>query len=361
MIHLPAILSLILDSVFMPHSTPSFEITPIAPVPDGAVRPFWSVMITSYKRTTYLTEAIASVLAQDPGADLMQIEVVDDSSPGTEIEALVKTVGQGRVAFYRQPQNVGIYRNWNTCIERAYGHWVHILSDDDLVLPGFYETYRRQLETHSASVVVGQAVLINEKSQWLSLSPPLQSEEGILNNGLKVLSKWNQINTPAIVVARSLYEQVGGFTTSLVYTPDWEMWTRLAAVTAIAYVPRPYCLFRVHAASQTSKLALNAAVITDCLAAWQIIQKRLKDPTDLREAALSVNSALTGVGYSESRKLLQQGAYRAAILYAQWAFKFSPTLYYLANYVYVCAKSLNLSLTRSFSSRFSRLKSPDLT
>jgi glycosyltransferase involved in cell wall biosynthesis len=166
--------------------TPTFQqiqVPTVDPVSEGIHRPFWSVMITSYKRTEYLAQAIKSVLEQGIGLDEMQIEVVDDCSPENieVIEAIVSEVGQGRVSLYRQPKNVGIYANWNTCIARARGHWVHILSDDDLVMPGFYEVYRRYIETYKCQVVLGQSVYINEKNQWIGVSNPLQDSDGLLD------------------------------------------------------------------------------------------------------------------------------------------------------------------------------------
>src|SRR5207253_10172288 len=50
----------------------------IEPVPEGDERPRWSVMIPAYECAGYLVETLESVLAQDPGPDRMQIEVVDD-------------------------------------------------------------------------------------------------------------------------------------------------------------------------------------------------------------------------------------------------------------------------------------------
>ncbi|HZG65515.1 MAG TPA: glycosyltransferase, partial [Herpetosiphonaceae bacterium] len=68
----------------------------ITPVRDGAPRPLWSVMIPTYNCARYLRGTLESVLAQDPGPDHMQIEVVDDGSQD-DPAAVVAEVGRGRV------------------------------------------------------------------------------------------------------------------------------------------------------------------------------------------------------------------------------------------------------------------------
>ena len=37
------------------------------------------------------------------------------------------------------PETSAWRRNWNRCIAHARGHWLHLLHQDDVVLPGFYE------------------------------------------------------------------------------------------------------------------------------------------------------------------------------------------------------------------------------
>src|SRR5580704_11221966 len=110
----------------------------ISPVPDYIRRPLWSVMIPAYNCSQYLTDNILSVLAQDPGPDHMQIEVVDDCSTDTDVEFLVQEIGKGRVSYFRQQENVGSLRNFETCINRATGRYIHLLHGDDQVLIGFY-------------------------------------------------------------------------------------------------------------------------------------------------------------------------------------------------------------------------------
>src|SRR5437879_1253487 len=113
------------------------EIPKIPPPPPGT-RPMWSVMIPTYNRLTYLEQALRSALDQDPGPEQMQIGVVDNCSTEVDTEAFIRKIAGDRIEFYRNPQNVGTYLNCNQCIVHARGQWVHILHDDDAVLPGFY-------------------------------------------------------------------------------------------------------------------------------------------------------------------------------------------------------------------------------
>ena len=120
----------------------------IPPVSLGVVRPLWSVMIPAFNCAGFLPEALRGVLAQDPGPDAMQIEVIDDHS-ADDPEAVVQDIGRGRVAFHRQPRNVGITQNFHACIARARGRLVHLLHGDDYVLEGFYARMEQAFASRS--------------------------------------------------------------------------------------------------------------------------------------------------------------------------------------------------------------------
>lgn len=321
----------------------------IEPIGDNN-RPFWSVMITSYKRKAYIAQAIQSVLSQGIAASEMQIEVVDDCSPNSEeIEAIVQEVGQGRVSFYRQPKNVGIYANWNTCITRARGHWIHILSDDDLLMPDFYKTYRVYIDTYKCQAILGQSIYINEKEQWIGVSNPLQNEDGILNNALWVLSRSNQVHTPAIVVAREAYEKLGGYTSDLVFTPDWEMWTRLALHFSLVYANRPYTFFREHSSSETNRLALTGDSVTDVLAVSKIIQTRFNDLKTRQEINNYINDWIIYNSKYLSHQLVTKGYYKAAFLHAIWVMRLKPRLSSIKYFVYIFLKTVKSFIKRMSS------------
>ena len=105
-------------------------------------------MIPTYNCAQYLRETLASVLARDPGPEQMQIEVVDDCSTKDDPEAVVREMGGGRVTFYRQPQNAGHVRNFETCLQRACGILVHQLHGDDFVRDGFYVRMAAAFRAH---------------------------------------------------------------------------------------------------------------------------------------------------------------------------------------------------------------------
>lgn len=220
------------------------ELPSIPQVPEGVHRPFWSVMIPTYNRTKYLEETLRSVLEQDLGPEEMQIEVIDNCSIEGESEAIVKEVGKGRVSFYRQPYNVGMAGNWNSCINRARGHWVHILHDDDTLLPNFYSRLRKGIEKElSIGAAFCRYIYMDEEGFWQYLSQLEMRTSGILQNCLERIGP-GFIQCPAVVVKRSIYEELGGFSPDLKYMSDLEMWMRIAANYSFWYEPQPLACYR---------------------------------------------------------------------------------------------------------------------
>lgn len=209
----------------------------IPALPEGTIRPLWSVMIPVYNCTRFIPDALGSVLSQDLGEDIMQIEVVDDGSTDADVEALVMTLGKGRVNYYRQLQNVGSLRNFETCINRANGHLVHLLHGDDRVKDGFYKKFTSLFEEYpEAGAAFCGYSSIDEFGYPINDALKVQEIEGLIEEGHLKMASGLPIQFVTMVVKRKVYERLGSFY-GVFAGEDWEMWTRVAKVYPIVYVP----------------------------------------------------------------------------------------------------------------------------
>jgi GT2 family glycosyltransferase len=221
---------------------------PFEPVADGEPRPTWSVMIPAYNCAEYLAQTLMSVLEQDPGPARMQIELVDDAS-SDDPQAVVSELAPGRVAFFRHPRNVGAAENFNTCIARARGELVHLLHGDDSVKPGFYETMERGFERRDVGAAFCRYVATDEGGREHTISALERETAGVIPDWLDRIGSGQRLQTPCMVVRRSVYEKVGGFDSTLDGCEDWEMWVRIAAGYPVWYEPAPLAVYRVRASS----------------------------------------------------------------------------------------------------------------
>jgi glycosyltransferase involved in cell wall biosynthesis len=222
-------------------------------------------MIPTYRpKMEYLRQTIESVLKQNISSEQMQIEVVDDCSPDVAVEDMVKVIAGQRVAFSKTETNLGLAGCWNTCVERSIGQWVHILHQDDVVLPRFYEILRPGCESETIpGLIYCRSAFMDGEGHWLGLSEVDARARGLLDRPLQYLAGKQRIQTPAVVVRRSIYESQGGFRSDLTFTLDWEMWCRIAKDYPVWYEPTLLACYRIHTSAETSRLRLKAGDIDD--------------------------------------------------------------------------------------------------
>jgi hypothetical protein len=215
-------------------------------------------MIPTYNCAAYLRETLASVLSQDPGPERMQIEVVDDCSTKDDPEAVVQELGGGRVGFHRHPHNLGLTGNFNACLARSRGEWVHLLHGDDCVLPGFYQVMGHTLAAHpEVALAFCRSFTITEHGDIEILSPRTRELE---QGGCRFppMHLENPIRTPSAVVRRAFYEKYGGFDPRFSHTADWEMWMRATVVGGAVAVNQPLAAYRLFSTNHSGRLARTA-------------------------------------------------------------------------------------------------------
>lgn len=285
----------------------------ISPLSAAERRPFWSVMVPVYNRTTYLEKTLGSVLAQDPGPEEMQIEVVDDGSTLVDPELLVRRVAGSRVHFVRQPRHLGLVGNFNSCVERSRGHWVHILHTDDYVLPGFYQRLGAALEQRSdLGAAFCRPLYVDGEGQRICEGEVESPTPGVVPDFIAKIGASQRIVTPTMVVRRSVYEQLGGFLPELCYTLDWEMWIRIAAHYPIWYEPAPLAACRLHSGSESARLMDSGRPVADsrrCIA----ISRALLPPDRARAITRQAKHWVSLQALDYARKSFETGNVAAGL------------------------------------------------
>jgi GT2 family glycosyltransferase len=209
-----------------------------------------SVCIPAHQPGRYLAEAVGSVLAQ--ARDDVEVLVVDDASTDGTCDAL-EAMAHPIVSVMRHRRRQGIVRSRNALLEASRGELVVWLDADDLHLPG---TIGRQLaamrSVPGAAFVHGACTVVDAHGVATRPWPRAFAVPPVLPGSLarEALLLGNHVTTSTVMARRDAHAEVGWFRGRLDEPgEDWDMWLRLAAVGAVAYVDEPVAAYRQHPAS----------------------------------------------------------------------------------------------------------------
>jgi hypothetical protein len=188
---------------------------------------------------------------------------------------------------------------------------VHILHQDDLALPGFYQLLRVGAERSDAGAIFCRYAAANSEGQWLNISELHRESAGLLEDWHARITVRQLIQCPAIAVRRRVYEQLGGFLPHFHYVPDWEMWQRIASQFSFWFEPSILACYRAHPDSATSRMRRDAA---DAREVREVINltRAYHDPARGRVLARRARSYYAGLGVLYAREMLVKVGFRQA-------------------------------------------------
>lgn len=96
-----------------------------------------TIAIPTYNRCSLLRQTLDSIMEQK--VDGVEVIVSDNASiDGTE-NMMREYCNSYNIRYFRNSQNLGMDNNFLNCLMKARGEYVHLLSDDDILLPGAIE------------------------------------------------------------------------------------------------------------------------------------------------------------------------------------------------------------------------------
>jgi glycosyltransferase involved in cell wall biosynthesis len=223
-----------------------------------------SVVIPNYNRNTLLEETLNSVIVQTIGTELLDIIVVDDNSELENPLEVISKFNSFGVKLVRNNVNLGQMKNLNKCLALALCTYVHLLHSDDTIEPTFYFEILKQFESFPDSgAVFTRNFYINDSGQITGVSPIHQEKTGIIGDWKNKLYLEQLIQTPSIVVKKSIYNKVGDFNENLKTCEDWEMWTRISDVSTIVYHNQILASYRSTSISNSATTSFDGTFFND--------------------------------------------------------------------------------------------------
>jgi len=140
-----------------------------------------TTIIPTYRRPQLLKKAIQSVLSQtNPDFQLW----VCDNASGDETAETVAEFAQNdpRVHYFCHEKNIGMLKNYEFGLSLVNTEFFSFLSDDDVLLPNFYETALQEFQKHhDAGFVACSTAIIREKGDVVRIPLSDWPREGKFN------------------------------------------------------------------------------------------------------------------------------------------------------------------------------------
>ncbi len=118
--------------------------------------PLFSIMIPTYLRNIYLKDTINSALKQV--TEIQYEIVIVDNNPDfscCDTYEVVKDFCDQRLVYYKNRENLGMFGNWNRCLELANAKWVLILHDDDTISEDYISSMWKIIKKNEKLAAVG--------------------------------------------------------------------------------------------------------------------------------------------------------------------------------------------------------------
>lgn len=207
-----------------------------------------TVVIPCHNGWDMVIRAIRSVLAQRDCT--VQLIIVDDGSR-EPMPAWIRQAAGPTMTVIRNEVAQGTSRARNAGIAIADGEWVAFLDHDDYWAPYKLAAQLAALaDAPDRAWAYTNAVLVDDRLRAIDTQ--------IANDPFSVQADLRGFNAvpgggSAVIAQTSVVRGLGGFDAPFHLFGDWEMWLRLAQVSAPAVVPDLLTAYVLHGASMSSR------------------------------------------------------------------------------------------------------------
>lgn len=207
--------------------------------------PLITIGIPTYNRADgYLRNALQSALNQTyPNIEI----VVSDNCSDDNTEAVVASLNDSRIRYYRQRINIGPQNNFNFCLNQANGTYFLLLSDDDMIDTDFIETCLKAANYKKDYHLIRTGIRVIDESGYPVHESPNRiigpSFEEFILSWFRKQTAWYLCNT---LFNTAALRNIGGFKSKRQLLQDGMAIARLAASGPHLDIVEAKASFRKH-------------------------------------------------------------------------------------------------------------------
>ena len=240
--------------------------------------PLVTVLMSCYNSSTWLEEAVTSILGQT--FKNFEFLIVDDGSTDNSLSILEALATQDLRIKLIKKSNTGLADSLNIGLNYAKGKWVARMDADDISEPD-----RLEKQVNYANC--------NENLVFLGAGLRVIDEEGIIgseyvypvNHKSLLMNLLTSRPFPPHASAFYLRTQalkVGGYRKKIKRAEDWDLWLRLSRRGNLACIKDPLVRIRKHSKQITLSGGGRDAIIDNRLSiiSYLMVESNLKDPIE---------------------------------------------------------------------------------
>jgi glycosyltransferase involved in cell wall biosynthesis len=248
-----------------------------------------SVVVPNYNHAGYLRQRLQSVL--DQTFQDFDLTYLDDASSDDSNAVFAEFEHQPRIkAIYNDCNSGSPFKQWNKGFRATEGEYVWIAESDDVADPHFLATMVPLLDNHphvgiaycqSRQIDSNNVTIGSSLSSWVEDLSPDRWHHNFVADGKIECQKYLVIkntipNASAVLIRRSVYEEIGGAEESLFLTGDWMTWIQILLRSDLAFCSQTLNSFRTHRTSVRSRTVLNGKQAYEYLLIYEFIEKHVK-------------------------------------------------------------------------------------
>lgn len=216
-----------------------------------------SIMIPTYLRNTFLKRTIDSALSQITEIPYEVVVVDNNDGDNQQTLDLIMTYSSEDISYYKNQKNLGMFGNWNRCLQLANSEWILILHDDDTIAADYISTMMEEVQKDADVSCLGcRHVYINEKDECIN----------VVKHGIKayIINQFRSyatlrikdfyydhpIHIMGLLINREKALKVGGFDST---------WDPISDYIFILKLVKRYKVKQVHRTLLNYRIAVNAS------------------------------------------------------------------------------------------------------